>query len=323
MFPRIPKRGALRLMAAAVLACSFAGAHAQRVTTIVVPFPPGGTTDILARAVAEGLGKALNQTVVVDNRPGAGGNLGAEMVARAKPDGSTLLVTTAGPLSINPHLYPRMGFDPLKDFTPIAKLATVPIMLVAHPGQPYKTVAEFIAYAKAHPGQLSYASQGNGTTSHLTMELLKSQAGLDLAHIPYRGSAPAANDLMGGTVQVAFDNSPSTLPFVQAKRMQALGVASAKRVESLKDLPAIAETVPGFSADAWFALMAPPGMAPDLQARLNAAVNEVLARPDMHKRFAALGASLDGGTPEALAAFVREESQKWGRVIQGAKIKLD
>ncbi|MDB6000602.1 MAG: tripartite tricarboxylate transporter substrate binding protein, partial [Rhizobacter sp.] len=196
----------------------------SRPLTIVVPFPPGGTTDILARSVAEGMGRELKQTVVVDNRSGAGGNVGAEMVARAKPDGYTLLVTTAGPLSINQHLYKRLGYDPVKDFAPIGMLASVPIMLVSNPAQPFKTVAELIAYAKANPGKLTYGSQGNGTTSHLTMELLKSQAGIDLVHVPYRGSAPAATDLIGGTINVMFDNSPSTLPFVEAGRMRGLGV---------------------------------------------------------------------------------------------------
>ncbi|KGH28518.1 Bug family tripartite tricarboxylate transporter substrate binding protein [Comamonas testosteroni] len=323
MFHTSSKRRALRLLVAAALTTTVFAVQAQRITTIVVPFPPGGTTDILARAVAESLGNALQQTVVVDNRPGAGGNLGAELVARAKPDGATLLVTTAGPLSINQHLYPRMGFNPLKDLTPISQLASVPIMLVAHPGQPFKTVAELIAYAKAHPGELSYASQGNGTTSHLTMELFKSQAGLNIAHIPYRGSAPAANDLMAGTVQIAFDNSPSTLPFVQAGRMRSLGVASAQRVAGLKDQPAIAETLPSFESDAWFALVGPAGMAPELQAKLNTAINQVLTKPELQQRFAAQGVRLTGGTPQALASFIRAESDKWARVIQTAKVKLD
>ncbi|WP_439590200.1 Bug family tripartite tricarboxylate transporter substrate binding protein [Hydrogenophaga sp.] len=317
----------LNLCAGAALLATTLGAAAQtfpeRPITVVVPFPPGGTTDILARAVAEGIGRELKQSVVVENRAGAGGNLGTEAVARSRPDGYTLLVTTAGPLSINPHIYQRLGFDPLKDLAPISLLASVPIMLVTHPAQPYKTLAEFIAHAKANPGKLSYGSQGNGTTSHLTMELLKNQAGISLVHIPYRGSAPAANDLMGGAVQVMFDNSPSTLPFVEAGRMRALGVANESRVPAMPSIPALAETVKGFEAVAWFAIVAAAGTPPDIVARLNAATNATLKRPDVVQRFAASGVTLTGGDPETLARFIRTESDKWGKVARDTGVKLD
>jgi tripartite-type tricarboxylate transporter receptor subunit TctC len=273
--------------------------------------------------VAEGMSRELKQNVIVENRAGAGGNVGAEYVARAKPDGYTLLVTTAGPLSINQHLYKRLGYDPLRDFTPIDLLASVPIMLVANPAQPFKTLPEMIAYAKANPGKLSYGSQGNGTTSHLTMELLKSQAGIQLAHIPYRGSAPASNDLMGGAVQVMFDNSPSTLPFVQAGRMRALGVANAARVPAMKDIPAISETVKGFESSAWFAILGPAGLPPEVLDKLNAASNATLQRPDLRQRFVALGAELIGGKPQALADHIRSESDKWGKVVKTAGVHLD
>lgn len=312
-----------RICGAVLLAAVTTTSWAQKAATIIVPFPAGGTTDIIARTMAEGLGRELGQTFIVENKPGAGGNVGAEFVARAKPDGSTLMVSTAGPLAINPHLYARLGYDPLKDFTSIGKLATVPIMLVANPQQPFTNVAEFIAYAKAHPGKLSYGSQGNGTTSHLTMELLKNQAGIQITHIPYRGSAPAANDLMGGVVQVAFDNSPSTLPFVQSGRMRALGIASAKRSPQLKELPAISETVPGFESDAWFAIVGPNGMSVEMQARLNAAMNKTLQRPDLQARFTALGVTLVGGTPQVLSQFIREENDKWAKVIKAANVQLD
>ena len=312
-----------RICGAVLLAAVTTTSWAQKAATIIVPFPAGGTTDIIARTMAEGLGRELGQTFIVENKPGAGGNEGAEFVARAKPDGNTLMVSTAGPLAINPHLYARLGYDPLKDFTSIGKLATVPIMLVANPQQPFTNVAEFIAYAKAHPGKLSYGSQGNGTTSHLTMELLKNQAGIQITHIPYRGSAPAANDLMGGVVQVAFDNSPSTLPFVQSGRMRALGIASAKRSPQLKELPAISETVPGFESDAWFAIVGPNGMSAEMQARLNAAMNKTLQRPDLQARFTALGVTLVGGTPQVLSQFIREENDKWAKVIKAANVQLD
>jgi tripartite-type tricarboxylate transporter receptor subunit TctC len=316
-----------RLLACGTLmawgASSLAQTFPQHSLTIVVPFPPGGSTDILARAVAEGVGRELKQTVIVDNRPGAGGNVGAELVTRAKPDGYTLLVSTAGPLSINQHLYKKLPYDPAKDFAPISLLASVPIMLVANPQQPYKTVAELIAYAKANPGKLSYGSQGNGTTSHLTMELLKSQAGIDLVHVPYRGSAPASNDLMGGAIQVMFDNSPSTLPFVQGQRMRALGVATAQRVPAMKTIPAIAETLKGFESVAWFAIVAPAGTPAPVVKQLNAAVNATLKRPDLQQRFAASGVQLTGGEPEALARFMKDESVKWGRVVKSANVSLD
>ncbi len=312
--------------AAALLPIAATTASAQpfdKPITVVVPFPAGGTTDIVARSMAAGMGQVLKQTVIVDNRVGAGGNVGAEIVARAKPDGYTLLLTTAGPLAINQYLYHRLGYDPAKDFAPIGLIATVPIMLVANPSQPFKTLPEMIAYAKAHPGKLSYGSQGNGTTSHLTMELLKSRTGIDLMHVPYRGSSPAATDLMGGNVQVMFDNSPATLPFVQSQRMRALGVATPARVPAIKDVPAIAETVKGFESTAWFAIVAPAGTPPTVIGALNDAMNKTLATPEVKQKFAASGVESAGGNPAALAAFIKSESAKWGQVVKTAGVHLD
>ena len=320
-------RRRLATVAGAAALCAAFGAAAQgfpeRPVTLVVPFPPGGTTDIVARGLAEGMARELKQSVVVENRAGAGGNVGAEYVARARPDGHTLFVSTAGPLAINHHLYSKQNYDPMRDFAPVALLGVVPIMLVTGPQQPFKSVAELIAFAKANPGKLSYGSQGNGTTSHLTMELLKTQAGIALVHVPYRGSAPAATDLMAGQVQVMFDNSPSTLPFVQGQRMRALGVASAERVPAMKDIPAIAETVKGFDSSAWFALVAPAGTPPEVVRTLNAAVNATLKRPEVREKFAASGAELAGGSPEELARFMRQESGKWQGVVRAANVKLD
>ena len=311
--------------AAFALAAIGTSAHAfpDRPITLVVPFPPGGTTDIVARAIAEGLARELKQPVTVENRAGAGGNIGAEAVVRAQPDGHTLLVSTAGPLAINHHLYKAQKYDPARDFAPVALLGMVPIMLVTGPQQPFKTTAELIAYAKANPGRLSYGSQGNGTTSHLTMELLKHQTGIFMTHIPYRGSAPAATDLMGGQLHVMFDNSPSTLPFVQAQRMRALAIASPARVEAMKEIPTISESVKGFSSVAWFALVAPAATPPDVVRMLNAATNAVLQRPDIRQKFAASGAELAGGTPADLARFMRSENTKWQGVVRAANIRLD
>jgi tripartite-type tricarboxylate transporter receptor subunit TctC len=324
-----PTRRSFSLIAGCIalsLAALCAPAHSaypERPVTLVVPFPAGGTNDIVARAIAEGMARELKQSVVVENRAGAGGNVGAEAVARSKPDGYTLLVSTAGPLAINHHLYAKQGYEPSRDFAPVTLLGMVPIMLVTGPQQPFKTVAELIAYAKANPGKLSYGSQGNGTTSHLTMELLKHQAGIFMTHIPYRGSAPAATDLMAGQVQVMFDNSPSTLPFVQAQRMRALAIASPARVPALKDIPTVAETLKGFDSIAWFALVAPAGTPPDVVRALSAAVNATLQRPEVRQKFDASGAQLAGGTPEALAKFMAEENAKWQRVVRAANVRLD
>lgn len=298
-------------------------AFPEKPITMVVPFPAAGTTDLIARQLATRMGAELKQTIVVENRPGAGGNVGTSSVARAQPDGYTLLLSTAGPLSINQHLYKDPGYNPVTSFTPIALVASVPIMLVANPSAPFKTVAELIAYARANPDKISYGSQGNGTTSHLTMELLKTQAGINLTHIPYRGSAPAATDLMGGTIQVMFDNSPSTLPYVKSDRMRGLAVASEKRVKGMEDLPAIAETVKDFSSTAWFGLVAPAGIPADVAAKLNKALNDVLSSAEFRKELALSGGDPIGGSPADFAKFRDAETLKWGAIVKASGIKLD
>ncbi|CAP43764.1 Bug family tripartite tricarboxylate transporter substrate binding protein [Bordetella petrii] len=318
---------ALRVLAGAALAgllpvAAAQAAYPERAITIVVPFPAGGTTDVVARVLADKLSGIFKQSVIVENRQGAGGNIGAAYVARAKADGYTLLVSSAGPLSINQQLYANPGYDPARDFAPVSLLASVPIMLAANPQAPYTSVAELIAYAKQHPGSIAYGSQGSGTTSHLTMELLKLEAGIDLQHIPYRGSAPAATDLIGGQIQVMFDNSPTTYPQVRAGAMRALGVASAQRIASMKDIPAIAETVPGFESEAWFGLVAPAGTPEDVVRDLNAAVRQVLADPAVIKRFDEVGVRLVGDTPQAFGQFIQAEMAKWGKIIQATGLRL-
>jgi tripartite-type tricarboxylate transporter receptor subunit TctC len=298
-------------------------AYPERAVTVVVPFPPGGTTDILARRFAAKLGESVQGTVVVENRPGAGGNIGAQSVARANPDGYTLLFSTAGPLSINQHLYANPGYDPVKSFRPVALFASVPIMLVSTPSAPFKTVAELIEYAKQNPGKISYGSQGNGTTSHLTMELLKTMLDLKMQHIPYRGSAPASADLMAGYVSVMFDNSPSTLPFVQSGKMHGLGIASAQRVDSMKDLPAIAETVPGFNSQAWFGIVAPANTPDAVIDRLNQATNDMLSSKDFRAVLDKTGTQPLGGSVQDFVKFRDAEIGKWGEIVQQAGVKLD
>jgi tripartite-type tricarboxylate transporter receptor subunit TctC len=321
------KRHVIQSLAALALAGSAAFAAAQSFPThpitMVVPFPPGGSTDIIARTIAEKMTADLKQTVIVDNKQGAGGNTGADIVAKARPDGYTILLSSAGPLAINQHLYAKQGYDPLKDFAPVSYVALVPIMLVVNPQRPFGTVQELIAYAKANPGKLSYGSQGNGTTSHLTMELLKRQAGIDIAHVPYRGSAPASNDLMGGQIDLMFDNSPSTLPFVQAKRMKALGVASPKRVHGMDDIPSISETVKGFESVAWFGVVAPAGTPDAIVSALNKSINNALAATDVKARMFAVGVELIGGPPSNLKKQMTQESAKWGDVIKQTGIKFD
>lgn len=309
------------------LTCAFAAAQAQgfpdRPISIVVPFPPGGTTDILARLVADKMTRDLKTTVIVENRPGGGGNLGAELVARAKPDGYTILLSAAGPLSINQHLYSKLNYNPIRDFTSVSLIASVPIMLVTHPDRPFQSVAELIVYAKANPGKLSYGSQGNGTTSHLTMELLKTSTGINLVHVPYRGSSPATNDLVGGQIDLMFDNSPSTLPFVQSKRLRALGVASANRVKGMESVPAIAETVVGFESTAWFGVAAPAGTPETVLQTLNRSINSALDQPDLKKRMAASGVDLLGGSTSEMTRFMENEIRKWAEVVKLSGAKLD
>ncbi|CAM4358337.1 Secreted protein [Bordetella tumbae] len=323
MFKQVRRMLASAAVVASLCAnAALAASYPERAVTIVVPFPAGGTTDVVARVLAEKLSGILKQPVIVENKQGAGGNIGAAYVARAKADGYTLMVSSAGPLSINQQLYANPGYDPIRDFAPVSLLASVPIMLAANPKAPFHSVAELIAYAKQHPGRVAYGSQGSGTTSHLTMELLKLETGIDLQHIPYRGSAPAATDLMGGQIQVMFDNSPTTYPQVQAGKMRALGVASAKRLDSMKDIPAIAETVPSFESEAWFGLVAPAGTPEDVVDSLNRAVRQVLSNTEVIKRFDEVGVRLVGDTPQAFGQFIRAEKDKWGKIIKATGMQL-
>jgi tripartite-type tricarboxylate transporter receptor subunit TctC len=327
---RFPRRSAQSILAAALLATGVAlalPANAQnfpdRVVRIVVPYPAGGTADVMPRILADWLSRKWGKTVIIDNRTGAGGNIGAEAVAKAEPDGYTLLASPPGPLVINQNLYPHLGFDPLQ-FVPITVMGRVPNALVVNPDKiPAKTVAEFIAYAKGHPGRITDATQGNGTTSHLTSELFQLMGHITLQNVPYRGSAPALNDLVAGNVDCMFDNIGVSMQFVKAGKLRLIAVASPERVASLHDVPTIAETLPGFASVAWYALVAPPKTPAAIVDKISTDVNEALRDPTVRKRFADLSAEPAGGTPQATAAYFHDELVRWKTVIVSAHVKLD
>jgi len=325
-----PRRTALAALAAAVLAAAAPAAHAQaqpwpsKPVRIVVPYPPGGPTDIVARLVGQRLSERLKQPFVIENRAGAGGNLGAEAAAKSPADGYTLLLGTTAH-AINPSLFKSLGYDIRKDFVPIALLTSIPLVLVVPAGSPVATVADVVALAKSKGGGLPYASSGNGQSTHLAAELFASMAGAPMTHVPYKGSAPALTDLAGGQVALMFDTMLSAMPQVKAGRLKAIAVTSAVRAPSAPELPTVAEAagLAGYEATAWNALFAPAGTPPEVSAALAAAVAEVLAEPETRQRFAADGAIAGSGTPAALGAFLGREIDKWRGVVQRANVKVD
>jgi tripartite-type tricarboxylate transporter receptor subunit TctC len=296
---------------------------------IVVPFAAGGTTDILARALAPELGKAFGQTFFVDNKPGAGGNVGADMVAKSPPDGYTLLMGTVGTQAINAALYPKMPFDPLHDLAPITLMAGVPNVLVINPAkaQQYgiRDVKDLIAYAKAHPGKLNMASSGNGTSIHLSGELFKSMTGTYMVHFPYKGSGPALLDLIGGTMDVMFDNLPSALPQIKAGKLTALAVTSSQRSAALPDVPTVAEAagLKGFEASSWFGLLAPAGTPADIIGRIQQETAKALGTPALKERLLAQGAIPSGMSPAEFTQFIAAETKKWTTVVKVSGAKVD
>jgi len=323
-----------RWLIAAVFALSvLAPAQAQtwpsKAVRIVVPFPPGGTTDIVARSIGVELQRMWQHPVVIENRPGAGGNIGADLVAKAAPDGYTLLMGTVGTHAINKALFEQNGakmpFDPAKDFVPITLAAGVPNVMVINPKLPVNSVAEFIAYAKARPGQLNMASSGNGTSIHLSGELFKTVTGVYMVHFPYRGSAPAITDLIAGNMNVMFDNLPSALPHIKSGRLKALAVTSRTRSPALPDVPTIEEAagLKGFDASSWFGLFAPAGTPRTIVDKIQADVAKALAQPEVRERFIAQGADPGGNTSDQFAAFIRAETDKWTRVVKFSNAKVD
>lgn len=299
-------------------------AYPSRPITIVVPFSAGGTTDILARVVGQALSTELGQPVLIDNRAGAGGNIGGALVAKAAGDGYTLFMGTVGTQAINVSLYKKMPFDPIKDLAPLTRVANVPNLLVAHPSQPFKNVKELIAYARANPGKLNYASSGNGSSIHLSGELFKDMVKVEMEHVPYRGSAPAMTDLLGNQIAIMFDNMPSAIQHVRSGKLRPLGVTTAKRSPELPDVPTIAEAgVPGYEATSWFGLLAPASTPPALVTRLNTAIVKVLAQPAVRKKIEEQGAEVVSETPAQFAAFIKAESVKWSKVVRESGASVD
>jgi tripartite-type tricarboxylate transporter receptor subunit TctC len=318
------QRLALGSLLAALAVSVSAQPYPTKPIRLVVPFPAGGTTDVLARAAAQKLTESLGQAVIVDNRPGAGGNIGAELVAKSPPDGYTLLMGTVGTHAINPSLYPKMPYDHVRDFVPVILVAGVPNVLVINPALPVNSVQELIAYAKANPGKLNFASSGNGTSIHLSGELFKTMAGVQITHVPYKGSAPALQDLVGGQVQLMFDNLPSALALIKGGRLKALAVTSKERAPALPDVPTMAESgLPGFEASSWFGLLAPAGTPQSAIARLNAEIAKWLASPEAKEKLLAQGANAAGGTPEDFARHIAAETAKWQRVVKESGAKVD
>jgi len=298
--------------------------YPSRSITLVVGYAAGGATDIVARLMAKSLSDSLGQPVVVENRPGANSNIGAEVVSRAKADGYTLYVGSIAN-TINRTLYEKLNYDFKKDFTPVALLATIPNILVVHPSLPVKSVQDYIAYAKSHPGKLTCASSGSGSSIHLSCELFKMATGTDILHVPYRGSGPAVADLLGGQVDSMFDNLPSSLPQVQAGKLRVLGVTSPERVPFVPDVPTFAESgLPGFSVQSWFAVMAPAGTPPAIVEKLNTAINKGLSGDALKNSYEHGGFVLptQPNTPATLHAFIDSEIAKWGKVVTSAGLKV-
>ncbi|AOY95182.1 ABC transporter substrate-binding protein [Cupriavidus sp. USMAA2-4] len=292
---------------------------------LVVTYPPGGPTDAMARTLAAALKSSLGQPVVVENRAGAGGNIGAEAVARAEPDGYTLMFGTSAPLAINVSLYRKINYDPVKSFAPVIQIGHLPNVLVVNPGVPARNVQELVAYGKAHPGKLSYASSGNGASSHLAGVMFNNLAGTDFQHIPYKGTGPALNDLLGGQVSMAFTDVLTALPFIKSGKLRALGVTTRTRSQALPDLPTVAEQgVPGFDVSVFFGVVAPAGTPADVIAKLNHAFADALQQPSVRKTLQAQGLEFAGSTaPQQLEGFIKSEVVKWRDVVKKSGAQLD
>ena len=314
------------LLAIVLATASLVGAQAQspKPIRLICPFPPAGAVDIASRAIAAELSKILGQTVTVENRPGAGGNIGGAEAARAAPDGTTLFMTTSGINAINPALYAKMPFDPIKDLTPVAALVSLSNVLVVHPSVKANSVADILALARAEPGKMNYASSGNGTSIHMSGEMFKHLTKVDIVHIPYKGSAPAVSDLLGGQVMMMFDNIPSALPHIKAGKLRALAVTGARRDPLLPDVPTVAEAgVPGYESGVWFGIAVPAATPKEEIARINDAAVKGTKSPEFVKRMTELGYSIIGSTPEQMAEMNKLETARWGPIVKASGAKVD
>jgi tripartite-type tricarboxylate transporter receptor subunit TctC len=323
---KLPRRQFLHLAAgAAALPAGSRIARAQaypsRPVRLIVPVAPAGASDITARLIGQWLSERLGQQFVIDNRPGGGGNIGTEAVVRASPDGHTLLMV--GGNAINATLYDKLSFNFSRDIAPVASIIRTPFVMAVNPTVPAKTVPEFIAYAKASPGKINYASAGTGTSSHLTGELFKMMAGVDMVHVPYRGGGPAFNDLLAGQVQVMFPTTVSSIGYIRAGRLRALAVTAATRSDVLPDIPTVAEFVPGYEASQWYGVGAPKATPVEIVEKLNKEINAGLADPNMKTRLADLGGTVLAGSPADFGKLIAEETEKWGKVVRFTGVKAD
>jgi tripartite-type tricarboxylate transporter receptor subunit TctC len=297
---------------------------ARQPIRFVIPYPPGGASDVTARVLGAKLSETFGQAVVIENRPGANGIIALDHVAKAAPDGYTILMANLGPNAINPVVYNKLPYDAVKDFVPITLTSIVPQILVVNPALPIRSVQELIAYAKANPGKLTFASAGNGASNHLSGELFNTMAGIRMTHIPYKGDTPAMTDVIAGTVDVMFPTAIAATPHVKAGRLRAIGVTSTKRVPSLPDVPTVAEAgVPGFEAVSWGGVMAPAGTPQEVINRFNTEINRILKLPDVTEKLSSLGAEIVGSTPAAFAEYLNAEIAKWGKVARENNVKLD
>lgn len=302
---------------------AFAQTYPSKPITMVVPQAAGGTNDIVGRLIAPAFGEAIGASVVVENRPGAGGNIGTQSVARATKDGYTLLLTINSAQAINPALYKNPGFDPINDFVPLYYIGATPYVLVSPPGSPYKTLADVISAAKKKPGELSYASAGNGTISHLLGAMLNTSAGIEMQHIPYKGVAPAINDVLGGQVPLAFASLPSALNYIKAGKLQAIAISSAKRSSAAPEIPTIAETYPDCVGEVWVALFAPAGTPVNAVKKIQAAMDKVMATPEVREKLIAQGLDLTPVPPAKLVTLLKDELVKWAKIVKASGAQLD
>ena len=314
----------LPLIAAPASVALGADAYPSKPIRLIVPYPPGGPADALARIVSEKIGAQVGQPMVVDNRPGAAGNIGMALGAKSAADGYTLVLAPAGNLTVNPSLYPNVPYDVGKDFAPVTVVAAVPNILVVNPSIPARNLTEFIAYAKAHPGQLNYSSPGAGSGAHLAGELFKSTTGVDMVHIPFNGIAPAVTAVLGGQVQLMFAGAPAVLQHVQTGKLRALGVASLKRIAAAPELPTLSESgLTGFDVTSWYSIVAPAGTPPEIVARLQTEIAKALREADVREKLAAQGAEPIGNSPAEFAVMIRTETAKWSQIVKSAKITVE